>query len=227
MVAAIAIGVSLAIAAYQAKKQRDAAKQVERQGTLQRQGMESQAGLSDFNARVALLQADDAIARGKEEEDRFRQGIEVAIGGQRAGFAAMNVDVGFGSAVDVQADAAYLGELDALTIRTNAAREAWGYRVQAEDYRMRADITRREGINLEAGAGVTAGQMRTQAWVGLATTGSSLLLKRYGFRQSAPAGSGSGTGSSYSPNFSAGTASFAATAPIRSTYAGAFRGVRF
>src|SRR3989304_3955374 len=55
-----------------------------------------------------------------------------------------------GAAADVQADAAFQGELDALTIRTNAAREAWGYQVQAEDLRTRATIAREEGVMLEA-----------------------------------------------------------------------------
>lgn len=90
----------------------------------------------EFNAQVAELQADDALQRGREDESRIRQGVRVGIGSQRAGFAGQNVDVGSGSAVDVQADAAYLGELDALTTRNNAMREAWGYRVEAQNYRM-------------------------------------------------------------------------------------------
>ena len=90
----------------------------------------------DFNAAVSELQAKDALARGRTDEQRFRQGVRALIGSQRAGFAAQGVDVGVGSALDVQADAAFLGELDALTIRNNAQREAWGYRIEAENYRM-------------------------------------------------------------------------------------------
>jgi len=90
---------------------------------------------AQFNAAIAEEQATDAIARGKEEEDRYRAQVRSRIGTTRAAFASQGVDVGSGSAVDVQADQAYLGELDALQIRNNAAREAWGYRVEATNYR--------------------------------------------------------------------------------------------
>jgi hypothetical protein len=35
---------------------------------------------------------------------------------------------------------AVLSTLDAATIKNNAAREAWGYKVQAQDYQNRGDI---------------------------------------------------------------------------------------
>lgn len=126
----------------------------------------------DYNAAVAETQAKDAISRGRYDEQRFRQGVKVLIGSQRAGFAGQGVDVGVGSAVDVQADAAYLGELDALEIRNNAAREAWGYKVEAENYR-------------RGGA-----QQQTASRFGAAGTvlgsGASLLQQRYGFGGGSP-----------------------------------------
>lgn len=121
----------------------------------------------DYNAAVAELQAKDAISRGKYDEERFRQGVKLLIGSQRAGFAAQGVDVGVGTAVDVQADAAFLGELDAQQIKRNAAREAWGYEVEAENYRrggQAAQTASRFGV-----AGTVLG------------TGASLLEARYGW----------------------------------------------
>jgi hypothetical protein len=82
--------------------------------------------LADYNAAVLDQRAIDARARGQEDESRFRSRIRQLIGSQRAGYAGQNVDVGTGSAADVQADTAYLGELDALQLRANAVREAWG-----------------------------------------------------------------------------------------------------
>lgn len=141
-----------------------------------------QAELDLYNAKVADLQAKDAIERGAEEENRFRTEVRGAIGAQRAAIAGNNVDVSYGSAVDVQADAARLGELDALTIRTNAARESWGYSVQAEDLRREADITRKSGAN----AAAAARSGRTAAFIGAGTTAltgaSSLLKAKYGFK---------------------------------------------
>jgi hypothetical protein len=121
----------------------------------------------DFNAAVAEQQAQDALARGTQDEERFRQGVRTLIGSQRASFAGQGVDVGTGSAADVQADAAYLGELDANTIRQNAARTAAGFKVQAENYRM-------GGSNAQ-----TAGYFGAASTV-LGTAGS-LLAAKYGW----------------------------------------------
>jgi len=177
----IALGMMIAgsgVQAYAAYKGGKAAKEA---GKQDRAAAESQAELSDYNAAVADLQAQDAIQRGQEEESRYRQGVRTMLGSQRAGFAASNVSVAYGSAVDVQADTAYLGELDALTIRTNAGREAWGYQVAAVDYRKRAEITRKEGINLEKAGGQQAKQQYLGAASSLLGAGGSLLASRYGY----------------------------------------------
>lgn len=181
----ILAGAGTATQVYGQKKAGDAAKAAGEKGKV---ASESQAQLADFNASVADLQAKDAIERGAEAESKFRTTIRGAIGAQRAGIAAGNVDVGFGSAVDVQGDAAFLGELDAMTIRTNAAREAWGYNVQATDLRKRADIARKEGVYLEA-----AGQQNKQAaYIGAAGSllggTSSLLQMKYGFDKASKLG---------------------------------------
>jgi hypothetical protein len=150
-------------------------------GQEQRAASESEAQLQEYNAAVADLQAKDAVTRGQEEENRFRQGVKAMVSQQRTGFAAGNIDVNFGSAVDVQADATLLGERDALTIRTNAAREAWGFQVQGEDLRKRAQIARKEGVYLEAAGKQQQTASRFQAAGGVLSTGSSLLYSRYGF----------------------------------------------
>lgn len=156
-------------------------------GEAARRAGEAQAQLADYNAAVADLQARDAVARGAIEEAQFRRDLNVLVGAQRAGYAAGNIDVGYGSAVDVQADAAFLGELDALTLRTNAAREAWGYQVEAVDLRRRALLARTEGAQLEqAGRAEASGYRRAGALGGVGTgvgTGASLLQARYGFGQ--------------------------------------------
>lgn len=152
-----------------------------RQGEAAQDAANSVAELSDYNAAVATLQRDDALERGAEDEQRFRSNIRLAIGGQRAALAAQNVDVKFGSALDVQVDAAVLGELDALTIRTNARREAWGYEVQAEDLRRRAEIGRREGVMLEATGRANQSAQRWNTGGTLLSGSSSLLAARYGW----------------------------------------------
>lgn len=199
--ALVLAGASTAISAFGQYKAGKAAKKAsqtaataqEDVGKIQRRSAESQAELADYNEDVADLQAEDAVERGAEAESRFRTQVRGAIGAQRAAFAGGNVDVSFGSAVDVQSDVAFLGEMDALQIRSNAAREAWGFKVQAVDYRNRAAVMRREGANAEEAARINAGAIRaggnaaaTSNYFGAASSllggGASLLAMRYQFK---------------------------------------------
>jgi hypothetical protein len=168
-------------AAISAIGQWRAGRQAKEAGVAQRRAAEKQAEILDFNAHVADLQAQDAIERGQQEESRFRQGVRLMMGEQRAGIAASGIDVGFGSAVDVQADTAYLGELDALTLRQNAMREAWGHKVSAVELRKRGKVAREEGVMLEGAGRAAQTAARVGAISGAVLTGGSLLAQRYGF----------------------------------------------
>lgn len=132
-----------------------------------RQGR-AQNELAQFNASYEEQLAKDTEALGVDEQNRFKQGIRMLIGSQRAAFAGQGVDVNQGSPVDVQADAAYLGQQDLERMRINTAREAWGHRQQAQNYRMGGQ----NALNASRwGAASTA--------VG---TASSLLQQRYAMR---------------------------------------------
>jgi len=86
---------------------------------------------AEYRSDLAKLQAEDAIARGQEKESKHRMAVDQFIGKQRTGFAASGVKVDVGSAFGVIEESAYLGNLDALTIRYNAQKEAWAYESQA------------------------------------------------------------------------------------------------
>jgi hypothetical protein len=105
----------------------------------------------DLNARQADAQATDALSRGRLEENRLRADTRGLIGAQRAALGSSGLDLNVGSAVDVQADAAGLGEFDAMTLRNNARREAYGYQVDAATLRNRALLARTAGRNQAAG----------------------------------------------------------------------------
>ena len=112
---------------------------------LVEEGTETNSQLLEFNAGLAEMKAKDALYRGREEERRFRDEVRGLIGTQRTLYAAGNVDVGSGSALDVQTDTAYQGELDALQIRVNASREAWGFTSESQALKFEAANTRRLG----------------------------------------------------------------------------------
>ena len=56
---------------------------------------------------------------------------------------------------DFQGDPAAIGEQDALTIRANAARQAWGYKVEANNYRNEGRVAKATGRNAAAGTYLT------------------------------------------------------------------------
>lgn len=176
----IIAGVGAGISAIGQWKAGTAAKEA---GQAQRAASEKQAQILDYNAHVADVQAQDAVDRGAQEESKFRQGVKALVGSQRAGFAGVGVDVGYGSAVDVQGDAAYLAEQDAAVIRQNAQREAWGYKVQGVELRKRAEVTRMEGVMQEKAGEVAQTTARIGAVGGVVTTAGSLLMQKYGFKE--------------------------------------------
>lgn len=118
-------------------------------GVSQIQAGKAQAAASNYNAKVAEMNATladrrarDAIDRGAKEEQRKRMEIAQLQGQQRAALAANGLDLSFGSPLDTLVDTAMMGELDALTIRTNAAREAYDQDVQGTNLRADATLSR-------------------------------------------------------------------------------------
>lgn len=172
---------SIAGMGLQAYGQHKAGQSAEKSAEAAAKASESTAALQDFNADVAAIQAQDTLDRGNQEADQFRTQVRGAIGTQRVAQAASGVDVGFGSAVDVQADAAYIGKLDEQQLRSNATRAAWGYTVSSLNYREQARISRETAVSQREGgaAAATAGNI---AAVGTIATGAgSLIGKKYGF----------------------------------------------
>lgn len=111
----------------------------------QQQSAKYTAQVAENNAIIAEQKADDAIARGEHEERRHRLQVEALKGQQRSALAANGGVLDEGSALDILADTAEQGELDALMIRSNAQREANDYRNQAGNFESQASMARFEG----------------------------------------------------------------------------------
>ena len=97
-----------------------------------------QSAMLDQNAAYKELAAKDTERQGQLDADRHRRSVQQLIGTQRTSAAGNGIDVNSGTAALIQDDTAQFGELDALTIANNAAREAWGLRVGARNDRMNA-----------------------------------------------------------------------------------------
>lgn len=102
-------------------------KAIKQQGKYQAQQLQ-------FNSDVADLQAEDAIRRGNKAVSARKRQTKQDIGSIRAKMAASGVEVNEDSALLAQEDAAMVGAEDIETIKNDAWREAWGYKVQASDY---------------------------------------------------------------------------------------------
>jgi hypothetical protein len=94
------------------------------------------AYIQEENARLAEQRAADATRRGEIEEKQHRLRVSQFIGEQRTSFAGSGVVVGSGSPLTNVQDTAAAGEYDALTIKHNAAMEAWGNTMQARNERL-------------------------------------------------------------------------------------------
>lgn len=105
-----------------------------RQAEGTQQAYNYQAQVNANNAKIAEWQAQDALARGSKAEQAQRLKTAQLRSSQRAGFAARGVALDEGSALNILQDTEYMGELDALTIRDNTAKEAWALRNQAAGY---------------------------------------------------------------------------------------------
>ena len=127
------------------------------QGKAAEKQAQFQAQVARNNAIIAERKAQDAIDRGKVAEAERRQETAQLLARQRASAAAGGVLVDTGSILDIISDTAGLGELDALTIRANAQREATGFRDQAAQFQNDASLTEAAGQNRRRASLINAG----------------------------------------------------------------------
>ena len=130
----LAIVASTAVSAYGQKQQGDYANQVAKN-----------------NATTQGYMAADAIKRGERDEQRHRLQVAQMKSEQRAAFGASGRDIS-GSAENIIADTAMMGELDALTLRSNAQREAYGHEVSAVNYKAEGKLAKKQGKYAAAGS---------------------------------------------------------------------------
>lgn len=113
-----------------------------------------QAQVAANNAAIAKQNAELAMQSGEQQVGISQMRTRAAVGTTKAGQAASGVDVNRGSSVDVRAGEAEMGMLDALTIRSNAAKNAYGYQVQAT-----SDTAQGQLYSMEAKQAQTAGDI--------------------------------------------------------------------
>lgn len=109
-----------------------------------------------FNAGVADQQAQDAFDLGEQARGKFLRSAAKLQGKQRVALGTSGVALNSGSAKKIQEDTDAAIASDANTIRSNAWRQAWGFKTQAFDLRQRAEMaykkSRSDAYNTEQAA---------------------------------------------------------------------------
>lgn len=115
-----------------------------------------QARISDINAKLAEVSAEQELAKGRQEQLQLQTAVENLKGSQRASMAASGIVLGEGTAKNIIDSTDYMAEQDMATIRANAARAAFGYRTQGMNYQAQAGASRAASAGISpAMAGVS------------------------------------------------------------------------
>jgi hypothetical protein len=105
------------------------------------------AAIQRNNAQIAEYQAKDAVARGDQATEEHMRKVAQLKGTQKASMAARGLDLSEGTPLNILTDTDLFGEIDANTIQTNAAREAWGYRAQGSNSSAQANLYKIQANN--------------------------------------------------------------------------------
>ncbi len=108
--------------------------------------------VADRNAQLTTQQARDAQDRTRIEAARLYRKAGQTGGQQRAAMAANGLDLGFGSALQVQQDTAMITAEDAGQIYKSGAEEVRGFDINAGNYRAKA-----QGARQAASAAIVKG----------------------------------------------------------------------
>lgn len=103
---------------------------VEQVNAVKAQGSYSES-LARTNAALGKLRASEVLQEGDVAAARKQAQTRSEVGAFRGAGAGSGVDVNKGSSAIIQSELKTVGASDALTIKNNAARAAWGYETQS------------------------------------------------------------------------------------------------
>lgn len=105
------------------------------------------SAVANTNARIANLEADQTIAAGDVAASRKNLETRQVVGSIKATQGASGIDVSTGSSAHTRISTEFAGKMDEMTIRNNAARQAWGFKVQAMNDSFEGQMTKMTASN--------------------------------------------------------------------------------
>ncbi len=149
------------------------------QGNAQAASAGYNAKIAAQNAQIATKNAEYIGAQGNENVAAESQKTRAAEGAITANQGASGVNVNTGSAVDVRESAAKVGMLNALNVRSQAARQAYGQQIQSTSDMAQSQLLRSQqkadktaGF-LNAGATILGGAGKAAMFAGGGGTGDT------------------------------------------------------
>jgi hypothetical protein len=116
-----------------------------------------QANIARMNAQIAQQNAAYEVNLGEVQAQQQGMKTKSIIGQTKAVQGASGLDLNSGSAMEVRASEAELGAADQATIRSNAARRAYGFQVEAAQDEAQASLYDKASTNAEIGGFIDAG----------------------------------------------------------------------
>lgn len=161
------------------------------QADLIKKSADVQASVNDMNAKYDELNAFRANAAGQSEAARYADIENATLGGQRTALAGANVDVGYGTAKDIQTDTKVTALVNTLELQKQGRDKAMGYNVQAINTRLGGQMAQLQG-QMDAGAAQNRGLM----------SAASTAVSGYERMQSSGVGNQKLSGSNSTPTYS-------------------------
>lgn len=126
--------------------------------TIRKNG-DLQAQVSQFNKQFADIDAHNALTNGYGQAARYQTIVDSTIGAGRAAYASQNVQVGYGTAGDVERDNRIAGLVNTLQIQKSARDQAVGYQAQSINLQLGGKMIQLQS-NLQANAAQSGGIMQ-------------------------------------------------------------------
>ena len=156
------------------------------QSRAQRAQGDYQSTLANLNSEIAGIKAKQTLETGDITASRTNLKYRGEIGSEVAAQGASGVQVGSGSAALVRGGIDLADKIDELTIKNNAARQAWGYQMQASEDTFAgkfAQLTAKAGSEqslltgglgaIEGPLGIYAKNLYLQRWLGGGTSSNA------------------------------------------------------
>lgn len=104
--------------------------------------LEHSANIADMNAKLSDMAADQTIKQGQREAQKSRFETTNTREAALAAYAGNGIALDSATVARVITSSDVLGEIDANTINANAARAAWGYRLEGVQFENEATVAR-------------------------------------------------------------------------------------